>query len=241
MEAWRPLDKSSSQAWARTMDLTSFWSTVVSAAATTCALPFDFGDQGISIGPRLPLEAASANRIRSVRHCDCFDVFKNPVFGQLKLLNKRDLHKTFDFWRRDPRDGAGRMPSTTHCGADVEPIAHAVLAGKARPHAVALVVKELALEQGAAFGEFDLAFHGVGFEQFLNTVKCRAVNDRLMLSLEPFAGIMGFADIDAVLEEVGEGTIGERNAALKLRDFGIATLGHNLPAVEFTDELAERS
>jgi hypothetical protein len=46
-----------------------------------------------------------------------------------------------------------------------------------------------------------------------------------MLSLEPFAGVMGFPEVDTVLEEVGERTIGERNAASILREFGIATLG----------------
>ena len=54
MDAWRPLDRSSSQAWARIIDFTSFWSILASGGATTCAVPFGFGVHGISIEPRFP-------------------------------------------------------------------------------------------------------------------------------------------------------------------------------------------
>ena len=62
-----------------------------------------------------------------------------------------------------------------------------------------------------------------------------------MLSLEPFAAVMDFADVDAVLQEIGEGTVGEGNAALIFCDLGIAALGDDASAVEFGDQLAERS
>ena len=40
-----------------------------------------------------------------------------------------------------------------------------------------------------------------------------------MLSLEPFAAVMDLAEVDPVLQEIGEGTVGEGNAALVFGDF----------------------
>src|SRR6202171_4527977 len=62
-----------------------------------------------------------------------------------------------------------------------------------------------------------------------------------MLTLKPLAAVMGFADVNPVFEEIGEGTVGEWNAALIFRNYGLAALGDDLPTVEFGDELAERS
>ena len=72
------------------------------------------------------------------------------------------------------------MTSPAQRGADIEAIAHTVLAGKARPHTVAFVIKELALKDSAAFRKLDPAFHGVGFEQFLYAIECWPVQDCFM-------------------------------------------------------------
>ena len=37
-----------------------------------------------------------------------------------------------------------------------------------------------------------------------------------MLALEPFAAVTGFADVDPVFEEIGEGTLGEWNCRLEI-------------------------
>ena len=50
----------------------------------------------------------------------------------------------------------------------------------------------------------------------MNPVKGRAIDDGFVLTLKPFAAMMDFAEIDAVLEKVGEGTVGEGNAPLYL-------------------------
>ena len=64
MDAWRPLDKSSSQAWARIIDLHQLLVDFGFRGVTTCVVPFGFGVHGISIEPRFPLGCFSANRIR---------------------------------------------------------------------------------------------------------------------------------------------------------------------------------
>ena len=96
-------------------------------------------------------------------------------------------------------------------GTDIKAISYAVFAGKARSHSVALVIKELTLEQSAAFGKLDPSFHDVGFEQLLHAVEGWAIEDCFLLALEPFAAVMGFAGVDPVFEEIGEGTVGEGN------------------------------
>src|SRR5258708_39992321 len=78
---------------------------------------------------------------------DAFDPIKQDVRGNvlfLQLLSYRGADEGFDLWRRNPRDSPGLMLSATQSRADVKPIANAVLARKARAHAIAFVVKELA-------------------------------------------------------------------------------------------------
>ena len=133
------------------------------------------------------------------------------------------------------------MFPTAQGGADVEAIAHAVLARKRRPHPVALVVEKLAFEQSAALREFRTAPDVVLLEQILHPVKGGSVEDCRVLSLEPFAAMVGLAEVDAIFEEIGEGTVGEGNAALIFGDLGIASLGDDAPSVEFGNQLAERS
>src|SRR5262249_9495700 len=149
--------------------------------------------------------------------------------------------KPLDLGRRDPRDGPGLGLPSAQLGADVEPVAHAILAGKTRTHPVALVVEELALEQGTALREFYPALDRVFLQLQLNLVKGLPIEDRCVLSLEPFAAVMGFAKVDPVLEEIGEGAVGEGDAALVFRDLGVAPLGDNVPAVKLGDQFAERS
>ena len=60
-----------------------------------------------------------------------------------------------------------------------------------------------------------------------------------MFALEPFAAVVDLAEVDPVFQEVGEGAVGEGNAALIFRDFGVASLGDDASAVEFGDQFAE--
>src|ERR1700730_5209277 len=51
--------------------------------------------------------------------------------------------------------------------------------------------------------------------------------------------MMYFPDVDAVLEEVGEGAVGEGNAALVFDGLDLAAFGDDFPAVEFGHQFAE--
>src|SRR5258706_6045978 len=117
------------------------------------------------------------------------------------------------------------FPSPQKRRADIEAIPESVLAGKAWAHPVAPVIEELALEQGPAIRSFDLAALRVGFEEPLNPFEGRAIHDGFVLTLEPFAAMMDFAEIDAVLEKVGEGTGGEGNAPVVFGHLGVALFG----------------
>ena len=86
MDAWRPLDRSSSQAWARMIDFRSFWSTLASGGAITCAVPFGFGVHGISIERRFPFGCFSANSNPAFRHGDRFDLLKHFLSGRFEAF-----------------------------------------------------------------------------------------------------------------------------------------------------------
>src|SRR6185437_9053674 len=86
----------------------------------------------------------------------------------------------------------------------------------------------------------DSAAIDVGLQRFLDLIKCLSVQDRLVLTLEPFAAIMDLAEIDPVLQEIGEGTVGEGNAALVFCDLDVSPCGDDTSSVEFSDELGER-
>src|SRR5258705_11003697 len=91
---------------------------------------------------------------------------------------KRGKDCALNLCRRDSGYRAGCcFPSPQQRRADVESVAHAILAGKARAHEIAAVVVELAQEQGTAFGSFFLPTVGLGGEQFLHSVEGRAIDD----------------------------------------------------------------
>ena len=62
-----------------------------------------------------------------------------------------------------------------------------------------------------------------------------------MLALEPLAVVVNLAEIDAVFQEVGEGTVGEGNATIEFGDLGAAPFRDNAPSIEVGDQLAEGS
>ncbi len=74
----------------------------------------------------------------------------------------------------------------------------------------------------------------------MNPVKRGPVDNGFAFAFEPLAAMMNLAEIDAVLEKIGEGTIGEGNAAIVFGDLGVALLGDDAPVVEFAHQLAER-
>jgi uncharacterized protein (TIGR04141 family) len=65
----------------------------------------------------------------------------------------------------------------------------------------------------------------------LNPVEGRAIDDGFVLALKPLAAVVNLAEIDAVLQEIGEGTVGERNAPVVFGDLGAAPFGDDTPAI----------
>src|SRR6476469_1421538 len=51
---------------------------------------------------------------------------------------------------------------------------------------------------------------------------------------------MDLTEIDAVLEKIGEGTIGEGDRTIEFGDLGFAPLGDDTPVIEFSHQLPER-
>ena len=81
----------------------------------------------------------------------CMEAPSNSLLRWIGCNSGKD--RVLDVFSSDTPDRSRcGFSSAQQCRTDIEPIANAVLAGKARAHPVALVVEELALKQGAALG-----------------------------------------------------------------------------------------
>ena len=61
MDAWRPVDKSSSQAWARIIDFSELLVDLGFRRSVHMRVPLGFGVHGISIEPRFPFGCFNTN------------------------------------------------------------------------------------------------------------------------------------------------------------------------------------
>src|SRR5260370_8965401 len=111
-----------------------------------------------------------------------------PVVGFFRFLVRLKGGKdcALNFCGRDTsyRSGFG-FPSSQKCRADVEAIAHAVLAGKAWTHAVAAIIIEFTHQERLARGTTGFPAGGLRLEKLLDLVVGLSVEDALMLPLEP--------------------------------------------------------
>jgi len=149
-------------------------------------------------------------------------------------------HKLFDRRRSNTPDRSRlRLTSSQQRRTHIKSVTHTVLAGKARAHAISLVIVEFAEEQGTAFRSFCDAAARFGSEELLDPVKGRAVDDSLVLAREPLAGVVNLAEINPVLEKVREETVGEGDATVILDYLGRTSLRDNTSPVEVRDQLAE--
>jgi hypothetical protein len=73
----------------------------------------------------------------------------------------------------------------------------------------------------------------------LDLVERLSVNDGCVFTGKPFVLVSGFASVKSVLQEVGEGTIGEGNLVVKFFNLGIPTFGDDTLGVEVRDQLPE--
>jgi hypothetical protein len=80
---------------------------------------------------------------------------------------------------------------------------------------------------------------GIGLKQILHAIEHLSVQDGFVLAVEPFSAVVNLAEIDPVLQKIGERTISEGNAAVVLGNFGNTPFGDDAPAVEIGSEFAE--
>ena len=92
-------------------------------------------------------------------------------------------------WRRpDPI-----LTPAQECRADIERIADAVLDRIARAHAIAAIVIDYAREQSAGLLPTTGSTSAICLENLLDVLEGVAIDDRLVLALEPGAAVAGLA------------------------------------------------
>jgi len=120
-------------------------------------------------------------------------------------MPKRGYDQFLDVRRRDAGDAAGFVLAVLQHGLrDIVAIAHALLVGMARAHQVAAIIEEKTGEEGRRARPPQLASHCPMLEFRLHGLEQLFFNDRLLFAGMDFAAIDDFADVEAVLEEVGQ-------------------------------------
>jgi hypothetical protein len=87
-------------------------------------------------------------------------------------------------------------------------------------------------QQRLAPGATGFAAGGLGCENLLDLIVDLLVDNGRVLAGKPLLLVTGLADVDPVLQKIGEGTIGERNSAVKFPHLGVPTLGDDAFVVE---------
>src|SRR6202030_3577953 len=129
----------------------------------------------------------------------------NLPIDVLNLMPKRGDYQFFDVWCRDGGDAAGSLLAVLqHRLRDVVAIAHALLVGVARAHQVAAIIEEKTREEGRRARLPHLASHRSMLEFRLHGLEQLFFNDRLLFAGMDFAALDNFADVEAVLKEVGQ-------------------------------------
>ncbi len=107
-------------------------------------------------------------------------------------------------WRA-PDDAGLLGPPLRQGAAHVVAVAHAALAGMGRRHAVAAAVEDAAGEDRLAPGAQPLRV-GVGGKPLLHGLEGFPVDDRIMLAGIDLASVLDLARVEAVVQEIGDGT-----------------------------------
>src|SRR5229473_2834366 len=87
---------------------------------------------------------------------------------------------------------------------DVVTVAHPELIGVGRAHPVAAVVEDAASENGGRALESNLPVDGVGGKLGLHGLEQIPIEGRLLLAAMDLAAIDHLADVEPVLQEIGE-------------------------------------
>src|SRR5215475_5742844 len=123
-------------------------------------------------------------------------------------------HKPLDFRSRHARDAACfGLSLLQDCVRYIVPVADTELVGVRWAHAVAAVVEDATGQNGGRALEPHLPGDGVGGELGLHGFKQVTVKDRLMLPAMHLAPIGDLADVEPVLEQMGEWAHAEKDTA----------------------------
>jgi len=121
------------------------------------------------------------------------------------LMPNRGDYQLLDVWSRDAGDAACFVLAVLQHGLrDIVAVAHALLVGVARAHQVAAIIEEKAGEEGRRARLPHLASDRPILELRLHGLEQLLIDDRLLFAGMDFAPIDDFADVEAVLEEVGQ-------------------------------------
>ena len=116
----------------------------------------------------------------------------------------RGDYQLLDVWSRDAGDAACFVLAVLQHGLrDIVAVAHALLVGVARAHQVAAIIEEKAGKEGRRARLPHLASDRPILELRLHGLEQLLIDDRLLFAGMDFAAIDDFADVEAVLEEVG--------------------------------------
>jgi hypothetical protein len=129
----------------------------------------------------------------------------NLTIDVLNLMPKRGDYQFLDVRSRDAGDAAGFVLAVLqHRLRDVVAIAHALLVGVARAHQVTAIIEEKTREEGRRARQSQLAGDRSMLEFRLHGLEQLFFNDRLLFAGMDFAAIDNFADVEAILKEVGQ-------------------------------------
>src|ERR1035437_1122384 len=123
-------------------------------------------------------------------------------------------YELFDLSGRHTRDATGFGLSLLQDRVrHIISVTHTELVGVRRAHAVAPVVEDATGENGRRALEPDLPRDGIGGKLGLHRLEQLTFEDRLMLSVMDSASIDYLADVEPVLEQMGERSHAETDAA----------------------------
>src|ERR1700740_3323796 len=107
-----------------------------------------------------------------------------------------------------------------------------------RAHAIATVVKQAARKKSGRAFETDLPVNGVGSEFCLHGLEHVVGQDRLMLAAIHLAPVMDLADVEPVLEQMGERPHAKSNPTTLLALPAPIDLGSDASLVELREQSA---
>src|SRR5712692_918820 len=151
-------------------------------------------------------------------------------------------HERLDLGGGHPGDAAGLcLPLLQNRMGDIVAVANSELVGVGRAHPAAAVVEDAAGQDGGRALQPDLPVDGVGGEFFLHGLEQGAIEDRLMLPAMDLAAIDHLADVEPVLEQIGEGAHSEPDASDDPAVRTAPRLGPDAAPVEILHESPHRA